>query len=73
MSGEYAIGGLFIAAAPVEACIALALALALHRLLVMCRAYRWVWHPVLFDTAMFLVIWALLVCWVPPLFHGLNP
>ena len=73
MSGEYAIGGILIAAAPMEACLALVLALAIHRLLVACRCYRWVWHPVLFDTALFLVIWALLALWLPSLPHGTAP
>ena len=70
MNAEYAIAGIYVAAAPVHACIALLVALALHRLLVGLRFYRWVWHPVLFDTALFLLVWALLTLWLPTLFKG---
>ncbi len=70
MNGEYAVAGVLIAAAPVHACVALVLALLLHRLLIVWGAYRWIWHPVLFDSAMFVVIWALASLWLPPLLHG---
>lgn len=70
MSAEYGFDGVFVAAAPVHACLALLIALILHRLLVALRLYRWVWHPVLFDTALFTIVWALLTLWLPPLLHG---
>lgn len=70
MNAEYVIGGMYIAAAPVEACLAFALALGLHRLLVRGRLYRWFWHPILADTALFVVIWALLSLWLLPLLLG---
>jgi len=73
MNGEYDFGSVLVAAAPVHACLALILALALHRLLIAWGAYRWIWHPVLFDTAIFVVIWALASLWLPPLLHGWNP
>ena len=60
MTAEYALGGIYVAAAPVAACIALVIALLLHRGLIALGAYRWVWHPVLFDTALFVVVWALI-------------
>jgi len=73
MSAEYTIGGIYIAAAPVHACIALLLALVLHRVLIACRFYRWVWHPVLIDTALFVIIWALLTLWLPYNLPGMIP
>ncbi|MDE2618755.1 MAG: DUF1656 domain-containing protein [Sphingomonadales bacterium] len=70
MNPEYALGGTYVAAAPVEACLAFLIAFALHRLLVRTRFYRWVWHPILVDTALFLIVWALLSLWLLPLFTG---
>jgi len=61
MIPEYAIDGMTIANAPVTATAAFLIALVLHRLLVALRFYRFVWHPVLFDTALFILIWALIV------------
>jgi len=66
---EYRFGEIFVASAPVTATVALVLALLLHRLLVKLHFYRWVWHPVLFDTALFVAIWALLVRY-PQLING---
>ncbi|MCW1383573.1 DUF1656 domain-containing protein [Novosphingobium sp. KCTC 2891] len=70
MNTEYTFGDVFVAAPPVNAGIALLIALVLHRLLVAIRFYRWVWHPVLFDTAMFVAIWALMTTWPLPFLHG---
>ena len=70
MNTEYAFGDVFIASAPVNAAIALVIALVLHRALVALRFYRWVWHPVLFDTALFVTIWAAMTRWPLPFFHG---
>lgn len=77
MSAEYILGGIYIDAAPVHGLIALLIALVLHRLLIAVRFYRFVWHPVLFDTAMFILVWALVTLWLPPLvpslLHGQIP
>ncbi|MBU6268982.1 MAG: DUF1656 domain-containing protein [Sphingomonadales bacterium] len=61
MNWELAIGGVYLAALPVSALVALAATLALHRLLVLVGAYRWVWHPALFDVALFVCVWAALI------------
>ncbi|MCJ2176963.1 DUF1656 domain-containing protein [Novosphingobium album (ex Hu et al. 2023)] len=73
MIPDYLIGNIFMAAAPVDAVIALVLALLAHRLLTVLRAYRWIWHPVLFDTALFVLIWAALVVFVPSPNSGMHP
>lgn len=70
MNAEYAIGGVYVAAAPVEAATAFLLTFALHRLLVRGRLYRWFWHPILADTALFVLVWALLSLWLLPLLSG---
>ena len=66
---EFNFGEFFIASAPVTATMALIVALVIHRVLMALRFYRWVWHPVLFDTALFVACWALLVRF-PQLING---
>ena len=73
MIQEYAIHGILIAAPPFTACIALAIALGLHRILMALRLYRWVWHPVLFDTGVFVLVWALITFHPLPIPQGLLP
>lgn len=70
MNAEYVIGGIYVAAAPVEACLAFVIALILHRLLVRGRLYRWFWHPILVDTALFAIVWAILSLWLLPFLYG---
>lgn len=60
MPPEFSIGTVYIANAPVTAIIALLLALVIHRVLIALHFYRLVWHPILFDTAVFTIIWALI-------------
>lgn len=73
MIQEYTFGGVLIANAPFTACLALALALLIHRGLVALRFYRWVWHPILFDTALFVLIWALITFHPLPIPQGILP
>jgi hypothetical protein len=61
MIGESNIDGVFISAVLVSALIALALAFLLRRLLALIGAYRFVWHSALFDTALFVILWAAVV------------
>jgi hypothetical protein len=61
MIGESNIDGVFISAVLVSALIALVLAFLLRRLLALIGAYRFVWHPALFDTALFVILWAAVV------------
>ncbi|WP_420384444.1 DUF1656 domain-containing protein [Novosphingobium sp.] len=73
MIQEYAIHGVFIAAAPLTAMLAVGITYLLHSGLIALRFYRWVWHPVLFDTAMFVAVWALITFHPLPLPQGLLP
>ncbi|WP_067737543.1 DUF1656 domain-containing protein [Novosphingobium naphthalenivorans] len=73
MIPDYLIGNIYVAAAPIDGFIALVIALFAHRLLLALRVYRWVWHPVLFDTALFIIIWAALVLLVPSPYSGTHP
>ncbi|HWU03327.1 MAG TPA: DUF1656 domain-containing protein [Novosphingobium sp.] len=73
MTNELAVGSVFIAAAPVTATIALILALICHRVLIAVKLYRWIWHPVLFDTALFVIFWALVSLYpLPPFLTAGN-
>lgn len=73
MNAEYALGGMYVAAAPVEASVAFLLTFVLHRLLVRGRLYRWFWHPVLADAAIFVIVWALTVLWLSPFLERTIP
>ena len=67
MNGEFAIDGVFLSSVLVSAVIALAAAFVLRRLLSWAGAYRFVWHPALFDTALFVILWAAVVAVPSPL------
>jgi hypothetical protein len=67
MIGESNIEGVFVSAVLVSALIALALAFVLRRLLAVLGAYRFIWHPALFDTALFVILWAAVVALPVPL------
>jgi hypothetical protein len=58
MIGELSLDGVFLSSVLVSAVIALAIAFVLRRLLAWAEAYRLVWHPALFDAALFVIVWA---------------
>lgn len=61
MIGESSIGGVFLSSVLISALIALGLSFLIRRLLALIGAYRFVWHPALFDTALFVILWAVVV------------
>jgi hypothetical protein len=61
MMGESDIGGVFLSSVLITAVIALAISFVIRRLLALTGAYRFVWHPALFDTALFVILWAVVV------------
>jgi len=67
MIGELDIDGVFLSSVLVSAVIALAISFPLRRLLAKVGAYRFVWHPALFDTALFVILWAVVVTVPSPL------
>jgi protein-S-isoprenylcysteine O-methyltransferase Ste14 len=67
MIGEFAIDGVYLSSVLVSAVIALAAAFVLRRVLSWAGAYRFVWHPALFDTALFVILWAVVVTVPSPL------
>lgn len=67
MIGEFAIDGVFLSSVLVSALIALAASFVLRRVLSKVGAYRFVWHPALFDTALFVILWAVVVTVPSPL------
>ncbi len=59
MIGELNIDGVFVAPLAVWAVVALGVNLMLRQVLIRVGLYRVVWHPALFDTALFVLLWAL--------------
>ncbi|PIC00037.1 DUF1656 domain-containing protein [Caulobacter sp. X] len=67
MTGEIDIDGVFLSSVLISAMIALIVSFVLRRLLTWLGAYRLVWHPALFDTALFVILWAAVVTVPSPL------
>jgi protein-S-isoprenylcysteine O-methyltransferase Ste14 len=57
MIGELHILGLYAPAALVSALVGGLLMLAARQVLLRLGLYRWVWHPGLFDLALYLLLW----------------
>ncbi|WP_374575495.1 DUF1656 domain-containing protein [Phenylobacterium sp.] len=73
MIGEINIAGVYVSSALVAAVIALAGAFAVQRAMTWLRLYRFVWHPALFDAAVFVIAWALIAhAPLPPELLGSN-
>jgi hypothetical protein len=58
MIGELQLDGVYLSSVLVSAFVALAIAFVMRRLLAWAGAYRLVWHPALFDAALFVIVWA---------------
>ena len=56
MTAEYAVGGVFLSSVLVSGVLALAAAAVVRRILARLGAYRFVWHPALFDTALYVLL-----------------
>ena len=56
MIGEFNLYGVYLPWLLVLAALALALGWALRKILAACGVYRVVWHPALFDLALFTLI-----------------
>ncbi|MDR3509864.1 MAG: DUF1656 domain-containing protein [Caulobacteraceae bacterium] len=67
MIGEFDVDGVLLSSVLVTALIALAAAFVVRRLLSWVGAYRFIWHPALFDTALFVIVWALVIGLPTPL------
>ena len=53
--------GVFVNGGLVAALFAFILQLPLKRFLAATKAYRYVWHPALFDAALFVLLWGAVV------------
>jgi len=58
MIGEFDLNGVFLSPVLVSAVIALLASVLVRRMLAIAGLYRIVWHPALFDAALFVVLWA---------------
>lgn len=61
MIAEIDIAGVFISTLVPTAIAALFLTWCLRKLLGAAGAYRHIWHPALFDAALFLILWAVVI------------
>jgi protein-S-isoprenylcysteine O-methyltransferase Ste14 len=73
MIGELNIDGVFVAPLAVWAVAALGVNLVLRQVLIRVGLYRVVWHPALFDTALFVILWALVAALSAHLSFLLEP
>jgi hypothetical protein len=67
MTGEFNIDGVLISSVLISALIALAAALVLRRVMAWAGLYRFVWHRALFDVAVFVILWAIVIAVHSPL------
>ena len=61
MIAEFNVDGVLVSSILVTALVALGAAFIVRRLLTWTGAYRFVWHPALFDVALFVILWAAVV------------
>lgn len=61
MMGEYELFGVYLNAELTTSMLALGLTYGLHRVLVMLGLHRRVWHRPLFETALFVIVWSLVL------------
>jgi hypothetical protein len=60
MKPEFDLSGVFFPGLLVSALAAYAAGVVLRILLTRANAYRFVWHPALFDLSVFVILWALI-------------
>jgi len=58
MRGEFDIEGVFLSTVVATALIAFIVLIPIRKLLNRAGLYRHVWHPALFDAALFVILWA---------------
>ena len=61
MTAEIELFGVFLNVELITSVIALALTFAVHRVLGWLGLYRLIWHPALFETALFVILWGVLL------------
>lgn len=61
MTPEIDFAGLFISTLVPTALIGFVLTVLVRKLLGRLGAYRQIWHPALFDAALFLILWAIVI------------
>jgi hypothetical protein len=58
MRAEVNIFGIYVSSVVVTALLAWIATMVLRRVLERMGAYRHIWHPALFDTSLFVLLWA---------------
>lgn len=67
MIAEFSLSGVFFSAVLASAVVAYGVALLLRVILTRANVYRFVWHPALFDLAVFVILWAFIAGFPSPL------
>ncbi len=66
MIAEFNVAGVFFPIALVTAVMGFIATLVIRRVLAICGFYRLVWHPGLFDAALFILMWGVFAACVLP-------
>jgi len=66
MIAEFNIGGVLLSSMLAAVVAALLGTFVLRRLLARTGAYRFVWHPALFDASLFVIVWAAIIALPSP-------
>ena len=61
MNPEVEFAGIYLSSIVPTALLAFAGTTVLRLMAGRLRLYRWIWHPALFDTALFILVWAAIV------------
>lgn len=61
MIGELNFNGVLLSSVLVSAVLAFLVTFVVRRLLARIGAYRLIWHPALFDFALFVILWAAVI------------
>ena len=58
MKGEFDFAGIYLSTVVATAILAFVALFVLRKILLRIGVYRIVWHPALFDAALFVILWA---------------
>jgi hypothetical protein len=61
MTPEVDIAGIFVSTLVPTALVSFIATMVLRKVLGRAGAYRQIWHPALFDAALFLILWAIVI------------
>jgi hypothetical protein len=66
MIGELDVAGVFLSPVLISAVLALVVYIVVKMILSRVGAYRFIWHPALFDSALFVIVWGIVASFPLP-------